>query len=961
MYPEYSRAWCTMSEKHTSGHCRWIPLTVLFVILFCSAAASAATASAATTAACPSGCSCMQPAAAQEKGYDACGGQLTACGYDVFQKTMYCYKTPQIVIPVRTLQTLVIATTTQPGSCPAGCSCMMEAEAKEKFGSYYRCSETPCYSVVTGSATLKAYCFRQGTPPATTTPAPACPPGCTCLSDAQAKERYGTYTRCTENVCGYDIPANMVAAYQIPKYCVKQGTTTPVCPDGCVCITDAMAKQRYGTFTRCTADICGYDQSRTPEYCIKQGSTSVCPEGCSCISEETAKARGGTWNRCTNDVCGYEQSTATLAAVVQVPKYCMKQQETAPVCPEGCTCLTDAQAKERYGTYTRCSADVCGYQMSAPTNALASGQIPKYCVKQGTTPACPDGCACISEEDAKLKGLTERCDNSQTPCGYRLDSSSATTAARRIPLYCFKLPSTTKPVCPEGCSCLSEAKAKERYGVFTRCSEEVCGKEVIQPAGAAAYSVPQYCVKQGSTPVCPEGCTCISEEDAKLKGLTDRCDNSQTPCGYKTAATTANQRIPLFCYKIPTTAPVCPQGCYCLQAAEADLKFGPNNYTRCQAEPCGYDPSAASANGIPRYCFKPAATPVPPGCPQGCLCTTDEIAKLKGLTPCRGQRTSCGTNSANQPQYCFEQVPSPTCVYDYQKNACAGACPDGYTCGVLASRKDESGKVEYAVCGCTGKPTGECAWDKEKQACTGTCQNGASCAIVGKKVDDKTGEVYVNCGCPQPPSGQCAWDKEKKACTGTCQNGAACTVTGTKKDDAGNEYVFCGCPQQTSCLYDYSKEACVGTCPVTGDNCQLNTIYHDPTTGKVTYAECHCKGGGGTPDTCAFNADNYCVGSCPNGGQCANTSVYDASGKQSFVCTCAGGSSCVLTANNECTGTCATGAPCTRTMIKDDSGNEKVSCICGGPQPATTAGMVSRPSGFFEGIGEFFRRLFGGK
>ena len=180
MYPEYSRAWCTMSEKHTSGHCRWIPLTVLFVILFCSAAASAATASAATTAACPSGCSCMQPAAAQEKGYDACGGQLTACGYDVFQKTMYCYKTPQIVIPVRTLQTLVIATTTQPGSCPAGCSCMMEAEAKEKFGSYFRCSETPCYSVVTGSATLKAYCFRQGTPPTTTTPVPACPQGCTC-------------------------------------------------------------------------------------------------------------------------------------------------------------------------------------------------------------------------------------------------------------------------------------------------------------------------------------------------------------------------------------------------------------------------------------------------------------------------------------------------------------------------------------------------------------------------------------------------------------------------------------------------------------------------------------------------------------------------------------------------------------------------------------------------------------
>jgi len=145
-----------------SGHCRWIPLAVLFLVLFCSAVVSAAV----TTATCPSGCSCLQPAVANEKGYDTCSGQLSACGYDIYQKTMYCYKTPQLSIPLRTLQTLsvVTTTTTQPGTCPAGCSCMLEGDAKEKFGSYSRCSETPCYTIVTGSASLKAYCFRQGTP-----------------------------------------------------------------------------------------------------------------------------------------------------------------------------------------------------------------------------------------------------------------------------------------------------------------------------------------------------------------------------------------------------------------------------------------------------------------------------------------------------------------------------------------------------------------------------------------------------------------------------------------------------------------------------------------------------------------------------------------------------------------------------------------------------------------------------
>ncbi|WP_292348386.1 MULTISPECIES: hypothetical protein [unclassified Methanoregula] len=892
-----------------SGHCRWISLAALSMIIFCCAAASAATASAATTADCPSGCSCLQPSAAQEKGYAACGGQLSACGYDIFQKTMYCYKTPQLVLVPRTLQTLVVATTTPPGTCPAGCSCMMEAEAKEKFGTYSRCSETPCYTVNTGSTSLKAYCFRQGTPPTTTTPAPACPAGCTCLSDTQAKERYGTYTRCTENVCGYDSPANMVAAYQIPRYCVKQGSTTPVCPDGCYCVSEAVAKDRYGTYTRCSNDVCGYEQNQAPKYCIKPGGTTpvcpegcycvseavakdrygtytrcsdtvcgyeqdqtrkfcikpggttpVCPEGCSCISEATAKAKGGSWTRCTSDVCGYEQSTATLAAVVQVPKYCMKQQETAPVCPEGCACLTDGQAKERYGTFTRCSADVCGYEMSAPTNALASGQIPKYCVKQGTTPACPDGCACISDEDAKLKGLTERCDTGQNPCGYTLDSSSATTAARRIPLYCYKIPTTTTPSCPEGCTCLSEAKAKERYGTFTRCSEEVCGKEVVPAAnGIAAYSVPQYCVKQGTTPVCPEGCACISDEDAKLKGLTDRCDTGQSPCGYRTSATTANQRIPLYCYKIPTTTPVCPQGCGCM---------------------------------------------------------TNATGAEKGLSYCGGKLISCGYDQNKQPQYCFGEVTTPSCTYDYQKNACTGTCSQGYTCSLAASRKDETGKVVYAACRCTGQQATPCGYDSQKGECTGVCQIGKTCVITGKETDKQTGKETPVCGCP--------WN---------------------------------------TCTYDFDKNVCTGSCPVSGENCQLNTIYRDPASGKVTFADCTCKGGAIT-ETCACDATSgSCTGNCADGRACTMVErTTDNAGK--IVCSkCECRDSCVLTSNNECAGTCATGEPCTRIVYRDDSGNEKVGCGCGGISQAggTPAGTVVRQQGFFEGIGEFFRRLFGGK
>lgn len=47
-------------------------------------------------------------------------------------------------------------------------------------------------------------------------------------------------------------------------------------------------------------------------------------------------------------------------------------------------------------------------------------------------------------------------------------------------------------------------------------------------------------------------------------------------------------------------------------------------------------------------------------------------------------------------------------------------------------------------------------------------------------------------------------------------------------------------PPPEACHYDYEKGECVGPC-LAGEICHLNTIYRDPATGKVTYAECTCK------------------------------------------------------------------------------------------------------------------------
>ena len=252
------------------------------------------------------------------------------------------------------------------------------------------------------------------------------------------------------------------------------------------------------------------------------------------------------------------------------------------------------------------------------------------------------------------------------------------------------------------------------------------------------------------------------------------------------------------------------------------------------------------------------------------MCTTNGTAVEKGLAFCGGTLTSCGYNENKQPLYCFEQVPSPICVYDYQKNSCTGTCDQGYTCGLLASKKDASGKIVYGACGCTGQPTTPCAYDSQKNSCTGTCQSGAACAVVGKKVDEKTGESFV----------------------------------------------VCGCPQQTSCTYNYDKDACVGTCTATGEVCQLNTIYRDPATGKVTYAECHCKGGGDVTQTCYYEYQkNSCTGTCDQGYTCGLlASKKDASGNVVYgACGCTGQPTtpCAYDSQkNSCTGTCQSGAAC---------------------------------------------------
>ena len=83
-----------------------------------------------TPVVCPSGCDCLTPAQAKELGYVYCEGEKTVCGYDQYQKPMYCYEKP--------------AVTPTPSVCPSDCDCLTEAQAKELGYVYCQGEKTVC-------------------------------------------------------------------------------------------------------------------------------------------------------------------------------------------------------------------------------------------------------------------------------------------------------------------------------------------------------------------------------------------------------------------------------------------------------------------------------------------------------------------------------------------------------------------------------------------------------------------------------------------------------------------------------------------------------------------------------------------------------------------------------------------------------------------------------------------------
>ena len=284
--------------------------------------------------------------------------------------------------------------------------------------------------------------------------------------------------------------------------------------------------------------------------------------------------------------------------------------------------------------YATAPLDVVGvYTASTPVGfSLDIEQIPRSTlgvpVFVPEEPTCPQGCYCMTRDEAlgKLGPNATLCQNES--CGK--DASGNLK-------YCWKPGEEAK--CPTGCACLYREDAYKRYGQnAVLCQDAPCDYDAQQN--------PLHCWKPAEEAECPTGCVCLTRDDAYNRYGQNAILCQDQPCGYAAGATGAAAQIEKYCWK-PGEQAECPQGCVCLTRDEAYSKLGPNAIL-CQDQPCGYAAAATGAAQIARYCWRPAEEVT---CPQGCVCTTVNEATEYGYNYCQNQQIQCGTD-----RYCFQRT-----------------------------------------------------------------------------------------------------------------------------------------------------------------------------------------------------------------------------------------------------------------------------------------------------------------
>jgi len=296
---------------------------------------------------CPSTCSCLLPAKAEELGYpEYCNRNPSVCGYDLLKNEKFCY-----TIPV---------------DCPSTCSCYTLEDGKVK--GYPRCGNT---LTLCGSAENQhpMYCHQL---PVTQKPV-TCPPTCSCLATKPSLEAGYQYCGGNQTVCGEDDLGNPLSCFEKP---VTPAPVPVTCPPTCTCKVPEKAEAAGLPVCGENRMFCGTMQSGIDQYCYSLLTTVTttttpttavpvtCPPSCACYTREDGAKLGYTLCGSTLTLCGYKNQvrmychqppgTVTVPVVGQAtPAPCFETftgSGTLPLNPDGSLeCSVQITASDRQG------------------------------------------------------------------------------------------------------------------------------------------------------------------------------------------------------------------------------------------------------------------------------------------------------------------------------------------------------------------------------------------------------------------------------------------------------------------------------------------------------------------------------------------------------------------------------------------------------------------------------------
>jgi hypothetical protein len=265
--------------------------------------------------------------------------------------------------------------------------------------------------------------------------------------------------------------------------------------------------------------------------------------------------------------------------------------------------------------------------------------------------------------------------------------------------------------CPAGCECLTEKEAKEKFGSYERCSNGICSK--IPVTTSSVVPVERYCFRKSPYPaqVCPTGCSCMLPEKAEQNGYSP-CGNTRITCGAVVATGTsaeASYSKVMYCYGKPSTGTVCPAGGECMTEQEAKEKY--RIYSVVSKAPCGYDKPVISTaeKATLKYCIMPGTVAITPSVVSVSMCRYDPdknvcTGSCGGGKPCSVTGTAMNIQTGETATACACPV-EVGCSFDYATDTCTGSCPTNTgTCQVNTIYKDTSGKTIYGKCHCKNSP-----------------------------------------------------------------------------------------------------------------------------------------------------------------------------------------------------------------------------------------------------------------